>query len=33
MKAELADLAAQRDLPKTGTVDELVDRLVEADLH
>jgi hypothetical protein len=30
-KAELAEQAAQRDLPKTGTVDELIDRLVEAD--
>jgi SAP domain len=30
-KAELSDLLAQRDLPKTGTVDELVERLVEAD--
>ena len=30
-KAELSDQAAQRDLPKTGTVDELVARLVEDD--
>jgi hypothetical protein len=30
-KTELADQAAQRDLPKTGTVDELVERLAEAD--
>jgi hypothetical protein len=30
-KAELSDEAAKRDLPKTGTVDELVGRLVEAD--
>jgi len=30
-KAELTELAASRDLPKTGTVDELVDRLVDAD--
>ncbi len=30
-KAELSDLLGQRDLPKTGTVDELVERLVEAD--
>jgi hypothetical protein len=30
-KAELSELAAQRDLPKTGTVDELVERLVDAD--
>jgi hypothetical protein len=30
-KAELTELAAQRELPKTGTVDELVERLVEAD--
>ena len=30
-KAELSDLLDQRDLPKTGTVDELVERLVEAD--
>jgi hypothetical protein len=30
-KAELTELAAKRDLPKTGTVDELVERLVEAD--
>jgi hypothetical protein len=30
-KAELTDLLGERDLPKTGTVDELVDRLVDAD--
>ncbi|HEY0127162.1 MAG TPA: hypothetical protein VGB58_08500 [Blastococcus sp.] len=30
-KAELSEQAAQRDLPKTGTVDELVERLVQAD--
>jgi len=30
-KAELSDLLEQRNLPKTGTVDELVERLVEAD--
>jgi hypothetical protein len=30
-KAELSEQAAKRDLPKTGTVDELVVRLVEAD--
>ena len=30
-KAELSEQAAKRDLPKTGTVDELVARLVEAD--
>jgi hypothetical protein len=30
-KAELAELAAKRDLPKTGTVEELTERLVEAD--
>jgi hypothetical protein len=30
-KAELSDLLAKRDLAKTGTVDELVERLVEAD--
>ena len=30
-KAELSDRLEQRDLPKTGTVDELVERLVEAD--
>jgi SAP domain len=30
-KAELSDLLAKRDLPKTGNVDELVERLVEAD--
>jgi SAP domain len=30
-KAELSDLLAQRGLPKSGNVDELVERLVEAD--
>ena len=30
-KAELSDLLEQRKLPKTGNVDELVERLVEAD--
>ena len=30
-KAELAEQAAARDLPKTGTLEELVERLVEAD--
>ena len=30
-KAELSDLLAKRGLPKTGTVNELVERLVEAD--
>ena len=30
-KAELSDLLGQRDLPKTGNHDELVERLVEAD--
>ena len=30
-KAELSDLLVKRDLPKTGNVDELVERLVEAD--
>jgi hypothetical protein len=30
-KAELGDQLDQRDLPKTGNVDELVERLVEAD--
>ena len=30
-KAELSEQAAKRDLPKTGTVDELIDRLVEDD--
>jgi len=32
-KNELSDEAAKRDLPKSGTVDELVDRLVEHDLN
>ena len=30
-KAELADELARRELPKSGTVDELLDRLVDAD--
>jgi hypothetical protein len=30
-KAELSERLAARDLPKTGNLDELVDRLVEAD--
>ena len=30
-KAELSNLLVKRDLPKTGNVDELVERLVEAD--
>lgn len=30
-KAELADHLAERGLPKTGEVDELVERLVTAD--
>ena len=30
-KAELSDQLAERDLPKTGNVDELIERLVEAD--
>jgi len=30
-KAELSDLLKQRHLPKTGNVDELVERLVEGD--
>jgi SAP domain len=30
-KAELSDLLAQRDLPKTGNIDELIERLAEAD--
>jgi hypothetical protein len=30
-KADLSDQLAARDLPKTGNVDELVERLVEAD--
>src|SRR5690349_8122303 len=29
--AELSDLLAKRDLPKTGNIDELIERLVEAD--
>ena len=30
-KAELSDLLAQRKLPKTGNIDDLIERLVEAD--
>jgi hypothetical protein len=30
-KAELSDLLAQRSLPKTGNIDELIERLVAAD--
>ena len=30
-KAELSDLLAKRGLPKSGNVDELIDRLVESD--
>ena len=30
-KAELSDQLAERDLPKTSNVDELIERLVEAD--
>ena len=30
-KAELSDQLDQRNLPKTGNVDELVERLIEAD--
>lgn len=30
-KAELSDLLAKRDLPKTGNADELVERLLESD--
>ena len=32
-KAELSDKLADRNLPKSGTVDELVDRLVSADTN
>jgi hypothetical protein len=31
LKAELSELLAKRDLPKTGNIDELIERLVEAD--
>ncbi len=31
-KAELSEKLAERDLPKTGNLDELVDRLVESDV-
>jgi hypothetical protein len=30
-KAELSDLLSHRELPKTGSIDELIERLVEAD--
>jgi hypothetical protein len=30
-KAELSDLLAKRELPKTGNIDELIERLIEAD--
>jgi hypothetical protein len=30
-KAQLSDQLAKRDLPKTGNIDELIERLVEAD--
>lgn len=30
-KAELSDILTERDLPKSGTVDELIERLVSAD--
>ncbi len=30
-KAELSDQLGRRDLPKTGSIDELIERLVEAD--
>lgn len=30
-KAELSELLAERELPKTGNLDELIERLVEAD--
>jgi hypothetical protein len=30
-KAELSDQLAERDLPKTGNVDELTERLIAAD--
>jgi hypothetical protein len=30
-KAQVSDLLAKRDLPKTGNIDELIERLVEAD--
>ncbi len=32
-KNELSDKLAERDLPKSGTVDELIDRLVDADTN
>jgi len=30
-KVQLSDLLAKRDLPKTGNIDELIERLVESD--
>jgi len=30
-KAQLSDLLAKRDLPRTGNIDELIERLIEAD--
>jgi len=30
-KAELTDILVERDLPKTGNIEELIERLVEAD--
>jgi hypothetical protein len=30
-KAQLSDQLAKRELPKTGNVDDLIERLVEAD--
>ena len=32
-KAELSDLLAERDLPKTGTVEELIERLASAETN
>jgi hypothetical protein len=32
-KVELSDLLAERDLPKTGNVEELRERLIEDELH
>ena len=32
-KAELADRLSERELPKTGTVDELIERLIDADTN
>jgi len=33
IKAELADQLAERDLPKTGNVEDLIERLITADLN